>query len=165
MNRTSTTPKFVRTRLGTTFQSPATLQNSTYTMLKKSTAFPADVEKQPTTDHESDTPLPFQQGQTRKTHKRLFLFMLAITFLLLAAWVLTCATYSFARLISAHTSQSDIVDQAIVSTDLYKRDELSGGQIFGIVAGVFVLLAFIVVSLWMFSCVVGGLERIGRPGH
>ena len=141
------------------------LQNSTYTMAKKSTAFPGDVEKQPITDPKSDAPFPFQQGQTRKTHEHLLLVMLAITFLVLAAGVPTCAAYSSARSTSAHTSPIDIVDRVIVSTDLYKQDELSGGQIFGIVAGVFVLLAFIVVSLWMFSCVVGGLERVGRPGQ
>ncbi len=87
--------------------------------------------------------------------------MLVITLLLLGAGVLTYAAYSFARSTSAHTRQSDMVDQVITSARLYKRDELSGGQIFGIVAGVVVLLAFVVASLWMFSCVVSGVERMG----
>ena len=140
-------------------------QPLTYTMTKKSTVFCGDVEKQTINDVETDILPPSQQQQIRKTPKRPFLSILAVILFLLAAAVLTYAAYSFATSVSAPTSQNDTVDREIASAGLYKRDELGGGQILGIAVGVFVLLAFIGASLWMFSCAVVGVERVGRSGQ
>lgn len=160
--------RFLRTTLGITFRAPskslAMFQNLTHTMMKKCKAAPGDGEKQIVDNLESDNPLSSQQEQIRRNHKRLLLLTLAITVLLLAAAVLTYAAYSLATSIPAHTSQGGMVDRVIVPSGVDKRDELGGGQIFGIVAGVFVLLAFVVVSLWVFRCVSGAVEMMGRSG-
>ena len=135
-------------------------------MTEISTAFPRDTETQSVNDPEAGTRPPLPLEQIRRTHKRSFLLISAITLLpLLAAAVLTYAAYSFATSISAHTSANDIVDQVIASAALCKRDELGGGQIFGMVAGVLILLAFVCASLWMFSCAVDGVGRMGRSGQ
>lgn len=144
---------------------PAMPQPSTYTMTKKSTAFPGDVETQAIDDVETDTLPPSQQEQIRRTRKRPFLLLLVLILLLLVAAILPYAAYSLVKSISEHTSKNDMVDRVIASAGLYKRDELGGGQIVGIVVGVLVLLAFIGASLWMFNFVAAGVNRASRSGQ
>ncbi len=139
-------------------------QNLTYTM-KTSAAAPGDGKKHIVDNLESDNPLSFQQEQIRRKHKQLLLLILAIIVLLVAAAILTYMAYSLAISISAHTSQGDVVDRLILPSGVYKRDELEGEKILGFVAGVFLGLAFVVLSLWVYRCASGGIETMDRSGQ
>lgn len=131
--------------------------------MEKSKASIGDTEIRDLDDSDKGHPFRSPQKRSQSIRKRHAVFVLAaILLLLLVTAILTYVVYSFALFVSAHTGNTRVTDRGIASAILLTRDELGEGQIAGIAVGVFILLAFICASVWMFSSGVDDGNRVGN---